>query len=444
MLKPQPRIDGSVAETLESLTTVEGGRFQEVEVFAKQGRSRRVSRSGINRTAVYSQELGWAVRASDSRGSFFCAGTGEISPQSSWPEADGLPLRLPSPIASPSWQTPADFEAPLMGEREAQALLEGIERALRDDIPGARLLQGTLDDGTSETQIINSRGIRTRHRSRLAALHLESAGPGPESPRADIYVAEREARHFNPLALARRLADRLLVLAKGAPRQRDRGEFLLAPPVMVRLLEALLPLWVGPQSPDLAQDHQDSRGRLGSESLTILDNGRLLGGALEAPADGEGVPTREMILVDRGTFRQPLLSWHQIPVGQKRYTGCSRRASWRDVPKAGPTHLYLKPNPAVAVSELLASLARGYYLLDSTGAAVFDWSGNRFYLPVCGFEVRQGRASAPVNGSHLCGTISALLQGVQTTGRDLSFLPLGGMIGSPSAVVSGLELRVLS
>ncbi|MCH9648557.1 MAG: hypothetical protein K0U98_09975 [Deltaproteobacteria bacterium] len=444
MLKSQPQIDAPVSETLENLTKIEDGRFQEVEVFAKLGRARRVSRSGLNRTAVYSQEQGWAVRASDSRGSFFCAGTGQVSPQGSWPGTDGLPLKLPSPITSPAWQTPADFEAPLMGEREAQSLLEGIERALRNEIPGAQLLQGTLDDGTSETQIINSRGIRVRYRSRLAALHLESLGPGAESPRADMYIAEREARHFSPLALARRLADRLLVLTKGTPRQRDRGEFLLAPPVMARLLESLLPLWVGPGSLDLAQDHQDSRGRLGSEALTILDNGRLMGGALEAPADGEGVPTREMILVDRGSFRQPLLSWQQIPAGQKRYAGCSRRASWRDIPKAGPTHLYLKPSPAVAVTELLENLARGYYLLDTTGAAVFDWPGNRFYLPVCGFEVRQGRASAPVSGSHLCGAISALLQGIQAVGRDLSFLPFSGMIGSPSAVVSGLELRALS
>ena len=125
-----------------------------------------------------------------------------------------------------------------------------------------------------------------------AALHLESAGPGPDGPKAEIYMAEREARHFSPLALARRLSDRLLILKKGAPIERDRGDFLLAPPVMIRLLEALLPLWVGPDGPGLAAELQDSRGRLGSESLTILDNGRLLGGALESPADGEGVPTR--------------------------------------------------------------------------------------------------------------------------------------------------------
>ena len=155
----------------------------------------------------------------------------------------------------------------------------------------------------------------------------------------------------------------------------------------------------------------------------------------------KGFPPGEMVLVDRGTFRQPLLSWRQTPDGQKRYSGCSRRASWRDVPSPGPTHLYLRPSSRVPVTELLGRLSRGYYLLDATGSASFDWKENRFHLPILGFEVRQGRAASPVKGSRLCGSISGLLQGIQAVGRDLRFLPRRGMIGSPSVIASGLELR---
>ena len=441
VLRPKPQIDSALFEALDELRAVENGRFRAIEVFSKQGRSRRISRSGPQRAAVYSLEEGWAVRASDARGSFFCAGTATVPPRGPWPEADGLPLKLPPPLSSPAWQAPADFEAPLIGEREAQALLEGIDRALQEEVPGARLLQGTLDDGASECQLINNQGVQVRFRSRLAALHLEAVGPGSGGPRAEVYLAEREARCFQPLALARRLGDRLMILRKGKPRQRDRGDFLLAPPVMVRLLEAMLPLWVGPEAPQRVIDLGNSRNRLGSDRLTILDNGRLPGGALEAPVDGEGVPTREIVLVDQGIFRQPLLSWHQEPEGQARFAGCCRRSSWRDVPTPGPTHLFLRPSSGVAVSDLLADVTRGYYLLEATGPADFDWQGNRFHLPICGFEVRQGRASAPVADSYLCGTITALLLGIQEVGRDLSFLPLDGMIGSPTAMVTGLELR---
>jgi hypothetical protein len=40
----------------------------------------------------------------------------------------------------------------------------------------------------------------------------------------------------------------------------------------------------------------------------------------------------------------------------------------------------------------------------------------------------------------LCGSASALFKGLAGVGRDLSFLPLDGMIGSPSLLVNGLEL----
>jgi predicted Zn-dependent protease len=95
----------------------------------------------------------------------------------------------------------------------------------------------------------------------------------------------------------------------------------------------------------------------------------------------------------------------------------------------------------VAAGSLLAGLARGYYLLDAAGAGSFDPAADRFELPVCGFAVNGGRAVAPVSRAVLAGGIGALLRGVQAVARDLAFLPLDGMIGSPSLLVTGLALH---
>ena len=88
-----------------------------------------------------------------------------------------------------------------------------------------------------------------------------------------------------------------------------------------------------------------ARGRFGSDRVTLIDNGRLPGGAFEAPVDGEGVPTREVVLVEEGLFRQPLLAWWQEGAAHGETSGCVRRSGWRDLPMPGPTHLYLKPEP---------------------------------------------------------------------------------------------------
>jgi PmbA protein len=414
----------------------------DVEVFAKRGRSRRLETSPVTESSVFSLEQGWAVRAGDPRRSFFATGTGEPVRDWPWPEPTGRPVRLPEPGDPAPWNEPSDFSAPLIGEREGLKLLESLGRELASELPGARLLRAALEDGSSESEIVNSRGLRARSRNRVATLYLEAAGPDRASS-ASIYLAAREARRFHPPALARRLADRLAVTAQGTPPDRVGGEFLLAPPVMARLLCGLLPLLVGPRAGTLLAGLRDRRGRIGSERLTLIDNGRLPGGALESPVDGEGVPTREVVLVEEGVYRQPLLTWWQAESHPDNgmASGCTRRPGWRDLPAAGPTHLYLKPDPRIPVAALLGSIARGYYLIDVSGGGRFDLGNGTFALPVCGFAVEGGRASAPVARAWLCGGIGDLLQGIAGAGRDLTFLPLAGMIGAPTVLVGGLELR---
>ena len=215
---------------------------------------------------------------------------------------------------------------------------------------------------------------------------------------------------------------------------------LLAPPVATRLLLALLPILVGSEGRDLARSLRDRSGRIGSPRLSLLDDGRYPGGVLEAPVDGEGYPTREVALVEEGAFRQPLLSWRQASPSD-RAVGCMRRPSWRDVPRIGGSHLYLRPAPETSAAELLSSVARGYYLVDTTGSGHFDLQQDHFNLPVCGLVLRQGRADAPVGGAWLCGAVSSFLRGIQAVARDLLFLPGDGMVGSPTLLVTGLELR---
>jgi PmbA protein len=156
--------------------------------------------------------------------------------------------------------------------------------------------------------------------------------------------------------------------------------------------------------------------------------------------DGEGVPCQEVALIEEGTFRQPLLAWWQVGETGFLATGCSRRAGWRDLPVPGPTHLYIKPDPKISVASMLQALKTGYYLIDAPGPMLLDVEADSFSLPVLGFAVEAGRATAPVQGARLFGRIGDLLRGIVAVGRDLQFQMLDGMIGSPTLLVSGLEV----
>ena len=431
------------SETLAgSVVDVLAGRgLSEVEVYLKSGRSRRFELGPQGRVASSSQEEGWAVRAGSDRASLFVTGTGRPSLDGPWPEPDGQPLRLPPAVPVPPWRPPADLEAPLAGEIEAIRLLEAIEMGVTSELKGARLLRGVSDEGSSQTSILSSRGIEETYRSRAASLFVEMVGPWPGTETVGIAMARRELRSFHAPTIARRLVDRLLLQWEGESPDRDRGEFLLGPALGARLLVALLPMMVGGGSEAIVRALRDRQGRIGSELLTVKDDGRYRGGVLEAPVDGEGRPTRESVIIGEGRFHQPLVSWKEAVGRDVEASGCVRRPGWRDLPKIGPSHLFLAPSPDVKVASLLTAVARGYYLVDVLGGGRFDLEQDRFQLPVCGFALRQGRAATPVAGAWLTGSISSWLHGIQGVARDLEFEPWSGMIGSPTALVTGLELR---
>lgn len=428
------------------------------EVYAKKGRSRLLELTPRGTTSSVFREEGWTVRASDDRRSLMASGTGRPSPDGpggAWPEADGEAFDLPAPDAlggaksAGTWREPADLDAPLVGEREGVHLLASLAAALERELPGARLLQATLADGASEVEIVNSLGLHAEHRNRAAHLRAQAAVVDPPSDAA-VEVVAREARRIDPRALARRLADRLAVAREGRPPERDRSPVLVSPTVAARLVEGLLPLLMGPRGFDLATRLEDRNGRFASPTLAVRDDGRFPGGPFAAPADGEGLPTGAVTLIEEGKYRQPLLSWRQVGDHEsreggrswtERATGCSRRPSWRDLPRPAPSHLHVVPNEETSVRSLLERMVRGYYLLDTDGAGSFDYEEGRFSLPVVGFVVDGGAAAAPVANARLSGALGALLRGVEAVGRDLLFQPVaGGLVGSPTLLLRGLEM----
>ena len=447
------------------------------EVYAKRGRSRVVDATPSGTVVSYHREEGWAARAGDDRSSLFAAGTGvpdPAGPGGSWPEADGEALELPAAaqarqplqaegVGEAAWRDPPDLDAPLLGEREALGLLSTLREELAAELPEARCLRIRLADGASEweltSRLAGAAGVAAAARGRAAFLRVEAVLVAERTVAAAVEVAAREARIFDTRAVARRLADRLSVAAAGTSPERDRAVLLLAPPVGARLLAAFLPLLVGPRAAELAARLADRDGRLGAPALHLVDDGRLPGGVLAAPWDGEGVATGPVRLVDAGIFRQPLLSWRDgarpgrirgsgreggAGAGRSagRATGCARRSGWRDLPVPGPSHLFALPDPEAPVGSLLAEVARGYYLIDVDGPVVVDWSEGRLSVPVVGFTVERGRPASPLAGARVEGGVGSLLRGIGAAARDLAFLPLGGgMVGAPTLLVTGLEIR---
>lgn len=419
--------------------------FAEVEIYEKSGRSRRFVRDAAGQERarhLAASESGWALRAGDLKRSLFFAATGSADPAAPLPDPSPHGLRLPEPVSPAAathgaWSEPEDSDAPLATESMAATLFAALERDLHRELPSCRLVAARLEDGAAESALLSTAGVRTGFRARAASLRLEVEDRGR---RCRFEGAEREARRFGSQPIARRLVDRLCALERQGARAIPGGPLLLAAPLAARLVQALAPLFLGPA----ARDRIAAWGALSAE-LTLIDDGRLAAGVLASPVDGEGRPTGEAVLVDRGRFVQPLLAWWEAPrdaagaAGSGALPGCARRASWRDLPRRAPTHFFVPPS-GEAVGDLLGSGGAGAYLLDAEGPVRIDPGSLGLEVAVSGMELAGGRAVAPLGPMRLAGDVRSLLSGVRARARDLHFVPGDGMFGAPTLLLEGFRL----
>lgn len=419
-------------ELRERLRRSVGG---EAELFEKRGRSRRYERGTAGESVEIAEEQGWAVRAGDLARSCFVCGSGEAPAAVSWAHPTAHPLALPPPRPSAPFAQPHGLDEPLAAESEAFALLDGIAREIAREHPGARLVSARLEEGSSESTLASTLGVEAAVRLRAATLRLEVEAAG------DVCVLERierSLRETKPLAIARRVADRLHARSGRRPPPAA-GEMVIAPPLAARLVESLAPLLVGPGARHRLAPLLGPVARLAAEPWTLIDDGRHPEGVLAAPFDGEGLPTGPTRLIEGGRFVAPLLARWEAPEGAP--PGCARRASWRDVPRRAPTQLYLVPDPAVRPVDLVSSVASGAFLIEAEGSVRWNLASLRFRVPVSGFALDGGRAAGALGVVELVGDARSLFDGLAAVARDLAFVGGDGLFGAPTMLVSGLALR---
>jgi len=409
------------------------GAAGEIEIHEKRGRSRRYAIDRLGESSQLSVEEGWAARGGDAERSWFLAGSGLLPGQLEAPPATPAPLRLPEAFGSGDARAASpELDTPLASEGEGRALLAGIARELERELPGAELVAARLDDGASESALVSSRGVDAAWRSRTATLRI-TARRG--ELRVDVELVARSATGLKPLGVARRIADRLAALDRRDAERLGEAPLLLASPVAARLLEAFAPRLVGADAPE-ARRAAEGGEPPAAAGVTIVDDGGRRDGLLAAPVDGEGVPTRETVLVEAGRFARPLLAWWESP-DPTAAPGCSLRPGWRDLPRRGPTQLWIEPEPRVAVADLVGEA--GAFLIAPEGLAAVDAESGLFELAVAGYRLEGGRAAAPLGPGRLRGSLATWLSRVRAVARDLGFVPGGALYGAPSLLVDGLE-----
>jgi PmbA protein len=164
---------------------------------------------------------------------------------------------------------------------------------------------------------------------------------------------------------------------------------------------------------------KDSLGEVvASPLVTVVDEGRRPRGLGSRPFDGEGLPTRRNVPIEKGVLRHFLCDSYSARKIGARPTGSARRGV-AGGPTVGSSNLYLEPGPA-APEQILGEVERGLYVTDLIGFGVDLVSGD-FSQGAVGHWIEKGRLVHPVSEVTIAGNLRQMLPDIDAVGSDLVF-----------------------
>ena len=147
----------------------------------------------------------------------------------------------------------------------------------------------------------------------------------------------------------------------------------------------------------------------------IRDEPRRVRGLRSRPFDGEGVPTRDVAIIEDGVLATWLLDSRSARQLGLASTGHAARGTGGP-PSPSPTDLYLAAG-TLSVPELMADITEGLYVTELMGTGVNGITGD-YSRGAAGFMIRGGAIAEPVAEITIAGTLQEMFRHL-TPANDL-------------------------
>lgn len=179
-------------------------------------------------------------------------------------------------------------------------------------------------------------------------------------------------------------------------------------------------------------------GKLGEqvagENVNVIDDGTIRGGFGSAPFDGEGVPTRRTVVIERGVLKSYLLNTYTARKLGLATTGNASRGLAGN-PGIGVGNFFLQPGEQTA-DEIVRGIPDGLYVTEFLGFGVNLVTGD-FSRGASGLWIRNGEIAFPVEEITVAGNLRDMMRNITAIGSDLEFR---GSVASPTIRIDGLTV----
>jgi len=175
--------------------------------------------------------------------------------------------------------------------------------------------------------------------------------------------------------------------------------------------------------------------KIASPLCSIVDDPTLPDGPASRPFDGEGLPSRQMSLVEGGMLvGMPCESYSARKMGRVP-TGNAARG-YQSSPSASSSNLFLKPgvdDPA----DIVRSVKSGLYLTQLMGMGFNGVTGD-LSQGAAGFWIENGEIAYPVQEITIAGNFLEMLANITRVGNDVSFKM--GSTAAPTILISQMTI----
>jgi len=174
--------------------------------------------------------------------------------------------------------------------------------------------------------------------------------------------------------------------------------------------------------------------KIAGDNVTIVDDGTLPGRFGSAYFDGEGLPTRRTVVIERGVLRNYLLNTYTARKLGMQSTGNASRGL-AGAPGIGSHNFYLAPGE-LSPEGLIADVKSGLYLTGIMGFGVNLVTGDISH-GATGLWIENGELTHAVEEVTVAGNLKDMLHNISAMGNDLLFR---SATSSPTLRVEGMTI----
>ncbi|SEG48395.1 microcin-processing peptidase 1. Unknown type peptidase. MEROPS family U62 [Bryocella elongata] len=315
-----------------------------------------------------------------------------------------------------------------------------------------------FDASTAHRVMVNSRGFRGEYRRSYCGFSVTPIAQDASGAmqRDYWYSSARTARLLDsPESVGRKAAERALrrLGARRVPTQKC--PVVYAPEVARSLMGNLLSAADGDSIYRNASMFAGKLGeQVGGENITMVDDGTMVfehslggdklfggqqgsvrvGGFGTSPYDGDGLPTRRTVVIERGILKQLMLNTY---TGRKLNMASTGKASrgLAGAPGIGGGNYFLEPG-TLTPEQIIADIPQGLYVLSTMGFGVNLVNGD-YSLGVSGLWIDGGELAYPVEEITIAGNLKDMFRNVTAIGNDLEFRGSGAV---PTVRIDGMTV----